>query len=446
VIEVLNATELVTVQDQGRFGYSQFGVGRAGAMDGLALKAGNLLLGNDPDAAGIEVPLSAFSIRFHAECAIALTGAEAEAWLDDEAIPGWWARSVQTGQVLTLAPARRGSHVYVAVAGGIAVPRVLGSRSTQLRGAFGGLEGRGLRAGDRLPLGNSDRQPAFCDFGVRPPLPAGQVQSTLRVIPAGEYAYLTTAAQAEFWRVPWRVSHRSNRAGYRLDGPVLEMARQVEMRSHGIVPGVVQLPAGGTPIVQLADAITMGGYPKLGTVIGADLWHLAQVRPGESVRFHRASWDDAIQAEVANAAFLREVEVAARRAHAAARCDIAQFMPVREIARLMRAHALCEVQVEADGNRLRLQSAPSAVEPVTAPHAGKILLSHRGSGNGCILRAGAMLARIETEAGLIAVRAPFDGIVRRWRVGEGDTVPVGTILLEMTRSTPRFGGVSAGQR
>ncbi|HSW03867.1 biotin-dependent carboxyltransferase family protein [Aquabacterium sp.] len=319
MIEILSATALATVQDLGREGALRWGVGSAGAMDPLALAAGNVLLGNDDNAAGIEVPVLPFQLRFGVDCTFAVTGADTSARLDEVPVLPWWLTPARAGQVLQLGLPQRGawpaSRAYVCVAGGIDVQAVLGSRSTQLRGAFGGHEGRALRQGDRLPLttgcGQSDGNSGdigSAGFGLVPPALALPLQvdglPAMRVLPAAEYRRYTEASRAAFWAEPWKITAQSDRYGYRLAGTPLQAEAAIEMRSHGIVPGVIQVPPGGQPIVQMRDAQPSGGYPKIGTVIEADLWRLGQAPIGSHVRFIETSWDEAVAAQQANQRWL----------------------------------------------------------------------------------------------------------------------------------------------
>ena len=305
MIEILSASALATVQDLGRVGALQWGVGTSGAMDPLALAAGNLLLGNDANAAAIEVPVFPFQVRFGADLAIALTGADCAARLDDVPLLPWWVVEARVGQVLSLGVPRaaghwRASRAYLCVAGGVDVPAVLGSRSTQLRGAFGGHEGRALRQGDVLCAAAPGIGRCGSGFGLLPPALAMPLQldgvPAMRVLPAAEYGHYTEASRAAFWAGEWKITAQSDRYGYRLAGAALEAANPVEMRSHGIVPGVIQVPPGGQPIVQMRDAQPSGGYPKLGTVIEADLWRLGQAPIGSRVRFIEATRDEALDA------------------------------------------------------------------------------------------------------------------------------------------------------
>lgn len=324
MIEVLSNSALATIQDGGRHGYYRDGVSRSGAMDGVAVAVGNALLGNDRDAAGIEIPMLPFSVRFDTGLDIALTGADCAARLDGIALQPDWAIRVHAGQVLKLSAPKNGCRAYLCVGGGVDVPTVLGSRSTQLREGFGGHEGRMLQKGDRLAARRTESALPEGGMGAVPVatlLPElGQgANVTVRVLPAAEYELFRPEAHDALWSGDWAVTPQSNRAGYRLAGPQLQLIVPIELRSHGVVPGVIQVPPGGQPIIQLADAATMGGYPKIGTVIEADLWRLAQARPGEKLNFHQVSYDDALAARQELDRCLASIEAMARRVRAAAK-------------------------------------------------------------------------------------------------------------------------------
>lgn len=312
MIEVIATGGLATIQDLGRRGALKWGVGTSGAMDDLAVAAGNILLGNPDDAAAIEVQIFPFRIGFQEDMAFAVTGADCDARLDDLAILPWCAHHASAGQVLHLGLPRRdgwaASRAYLCLAGGVDVPSVLGSRSTQLRGEFGGLEGRALRAGDKIAT--EPFRAAGARVGLNPPALAMPLMvdglPAVRVLRAAEYEAYTPQAQASLWSEPWRISPQSDRYGFRLEGTPLMPKAPLELRSHGIVPGVIQVPHGGQPIVQMRDAQPSGGYPKIGTVIEADLWRLGQAPIGSRIRFVEATWDDAVAAQDANDRWLAE--------------------------------------------------------------------------------------------------------------------------------------------
>jgi biotin-dependent carboxylase-like uncharacterized protein len=318
MIEICQTPPLNTVQDSGRFGFRRYGIGTAGAMDRLALAAGNRALGNPQSAAGVEFQLFPVTVRFREDAAIALTGADCAATLDGKAIPPWWVLPVKAGQTLKLSAPMRGARSYLCVAGGIDVPEVLGSRSTQMRDGFGGLAGRHLNAGDILSVG--PREPfRFRDtfgFGIEPPESAlspnlhdwatgGDI--VLRAILASEAPQFDDASLKAFKTASWTITAQSNRMGYRLAGPTLRRPDPTEMRSQAIVQGVVQVPPSGQPIVQLADGNSAGGYPKIAYILQSDLWRLAQSTPGRTLRFSLVSLDDASRARQQLSQYLNDV-------------------------------------------------------------------------------------------------------------------------------------------
>lgn len=317
MIEVLASGALNTVQDLGRFGYRKIGVSVAGTMDKLALAAGNLLLGNDRNSAGIEINIFPFRVRFLGDTGIVITGADCAAELDGASLLPWWATPVSSGQVLMLSAPTQGCRAYLTVRGGIDVPVLLNSRSTDLKAKFGGHDGRSLRKGDRLAVLNpgTDSKGWEFDYGVEPPnvaLPFNSITTegtvAVRVIPAAEYEKFSEHGQAQFWSSLWRITPNSNRQGYRLAGNALPTEGQVELLSHGLVPGTIQVPPSGQLIIQMSDANTSGGYAKIGTVIEADMWRLAQAGPSQSLQFVQVSVKDAIAALVAERAWLHKIE------------------------------------------------------------------------------------------------------------------------------------------
>lgn len=291
MIELLRAGPLTTVQDLGRSGWRDRGLSQCGALDETALQWGNVLVGNAPGAAGLEFTLGPSTLRFDADTCIAVTGTDADASLDGRPLRPWWRAAVRAGQTLKLAAPHERMRSYLCIAGGLDLPPTLGSRSTDLKAGFGGLEGRALRDGDRLPLlrpAMPARLPTRA-VGLRPP----EWTPAVRVLPGPEHGDFSAAARRAFWDSAWRITPQSNRMGYRLEGPALKRQRGTELASHGVLPGVIQVPPSGQPIVLLADAQTTGGYPKIAVVIRADLWKLAQARLGTTLRFLPCTPDEA---------------------------------------------------------------------------------------------------------------------------------------------------------
>ncbi|MFT4015081.1 MAG: biotin-dependent carboxyltransferase family protein [Paracoccus sp. (in: a-proteobacteria)] len=306
MLKIIGTPPLNSVQDHARPGYRDIGLVQGGAMDDLALSLGNALLGNPDDAAGIEVQTFPLRLTVTEPHPVAVTGAAA-AFLDGAALPPCWAVRVRPGQELLL---KRGSGArgYVTVAGGIDVPLVLGSRATDLRNGFGGHEGRDLRAGDPLPVGPSANAPRAQDFGTLPPWQALAFTDApdpdvlhIRVVAGPEHDGFDATSRDAFWQEEWAVSTMTDRMGIRLSGARQEggrlmMERPKELRSGGILPGVVQVPPSGEPLIQLRDANGAGGYPRIGVVIRADMWRAGQARPGTRLRFHRVTPEEAIEA------------------------------------------------------------------------------------------------------------------------------------------------------
>jgi biotin-dependent carboxylase-like uncharacterized protein len=320
VIEIVTTGPLNTVQDLGRPGYRNIGVTACGAMDPLALKIGNVLVGNAPEAAGIEVQTFPFRVRFSERGAFAITGADCRARLDGMALPPWWASEAEADQVLEFSPPLNDARAYLCLAGAVDVAPVMGSRSTSLRGGFGGLDGRVLATGDRIATGAAAG--GFLPkggFGVVPPAVAlkdvfpvtEEGAFVIRALPAGEHDLFGADAE-RFWSQPWKISARSDRTGYRLSGDPIYPMETVEMRSHGVVPGVIQMPPAGEPIVQMSDANTAGGYPKIAGVIEADLWRLGQARIGSLLRFVQASHAEGKAIERGTATYIEDIRQTTR--------------------------------------------------------------------------------------------------------------------------------------
>jgi antagonist of KipI len=299
-IQVLRPGLLTTVQDSGRFGLQSRGIGPGGAMDPLALRLANLLVGNEFFAAALELTLTGPALRFDADMLIAITGASLSPAIDGAPAPSGHAILARAGTTLTFGECTVGCRAYLAVAGGIDVPVVLGSRATHLRAHFGGVEGRALRAGDTLPvglpspdalrlvkrLGKTDRK-WIADHAVfsREITGTTGLDAPVRLLPGADTDRMSIEGRRAILESTFRVSTRSDRMGYRLEGTRLEMAAAGELTSEAVTWGTVQLPPDGQPIILLADRQTTGGYPVIGHVAAVDLPVLAQRKPGDELRF-----------------------------------------------------------------------------------------------------------------------------------------------------------------
>ena len=291
MIRVVSPGLQTTVQDLGRPGLGALGVPPGGAADAHALRLGNLLLGNDEGAAALETTLAGPELLFEEAALVALAGAPFDATLDGVPVPPWSAVEVPAGSRLALGRAVAGARGYVCVRGGLDVPAVLGSLSTDVATGFGGRDGRALRAGDLLPVGRAARPPR----GGRVDAAAARwsgARRLLRVTPGPQAEWFGPEARAAFLERPFRVSASSSRTGVRLAGEPLR-APSRSLVTEGVAAGAVQVPPAGLPILLLVEHPSTGGYPKIGNVVSADLSALAQLRPGDEVRFAAATFDEA---------------------------------------------------------------------------------------------------------------------------------------------------------
>ena len=313
-----------TVQDLGRPATQREGVPAGGAMDRIALRVGNVLVGNDDGAASLEATLIGPTLAFDHPTLVAITGADLGATIENEPLPAWHCALVQAGTTMRFGAPARGCRAYVAIAGGVDVPIVFGSRSTYLRAEFGGLEGRALRAGDALTLGTPSpvsRQIAASLEGERPVCvarwsigpgvrPRYAADVLVHLVAGAHTRALSEQSRDRLFSTKFRVSASSDRMGYRLEGPPLSLASGIELLSEAVAFGTVQLPPGGAPIILMADRQTTGGYPRIGEVASADLPLVAQLKPGDHIRFRPISLRDAQRSYLAREQELAEARMA----------------------------------------------------------------------------------------------------------------------------------------
>jgi antagonist of KipI len=276
-------------------------------MDAFALRVANQLVGNDEGAAALEVTLIGPTLRFGTDALVALTGADLGATIEARPMPAWRAVAVRAGATLSCGSARAGCRAYLAVAGGVDVPLMLGSRSTYLRASIGGFEGRALVRGDAIESGartdvscrliaqlQNDTMVSVASWGAGPSFrPKYGDAPTVRLLEGAHASSLTEASRDLLFRTEFRVGTQSDRMGYRLEGGALELSRPLELLSEAVAFGTVQLPPNGSPIVLMADRQTTGGYPRIGEVATVDLPLLAQLKPGDRVRFRPVSLEQA---------------------------------------------------------------------------------------------------------------------------------------------------------
>ena len=311
-VRVVRPGMQTTIQDAGRWGLQSRGVPVAGPMDLVSHRLANALVGNDRDAATLEVTLLGPELEFEDERLVAVSGAEFDLTLDARVVPMNAPFVVSAESHLRFGERRRGARAYIAIAGGITVPPTLGSRATHLISAMGGLEGRALRGGDRLPLGNQThaRPGAAMTADRIAPLPDGSAR--IRVLSGPQREYFADDALEALQSAPYTIAQNSDRMGFRLDGPRLAHARGADIISDATPLGVLQVPASGQPILLMADRQTTGGYPKLATVISADISVAGQLGPGDAIQFAVCTPQEAVAALIAQERALMIVEAVAR--------------------------------------------------------------------------------------------------------------------------------------
>lgn len=286
-VKVIKPGLLTTVQDLGRHAYQHAGVSACGAMDALSLRLANILVGNHEGEAALEATIVGPQLLFQAEGVIAITGGNLSPSLNGKPVPMWKSIRVYKGDQLRFGWCADGSRAYIAFAGGIQVPPVLGSRSTFIRGQYGGLEGRALKAGDALPTGEARHH--FREIAGRTLhpkwIPDYKKERPIRFIWGPQADAFTAKSREVFTTHPYILSNESDRMGYRLQGERLSHKDRADIITDFITAGAIQVPADGQPIILMADCQMSGGYTKIGVIIGVDLPYTAQKKPGDPISF-----------------------------------------------------------------------------------------------------------------------------------------------------------------
>ncbi len=309
-LQIIHPGMLSSVQDIGRYGYQRFGMPTAGAMDTFALRAANALLGNDDNAAAIEATVLGPRLTLLADTRIAITGANVSPAVDGESIPMWESVTVKAGSRLEFRGPTDGMRAYLAAAGGIDVPVVMGSHSTYMKAALGGFEGRPLRAGDILNAHGDDHPNVSSTIRRFPQdaIPRYGRAHELRVALGPQHAAFTQAGIDTFLSATYTVSIHSDRMGYRLEGEPVEHLDGPDVISDGTPLGTIQIPGDGQPIILLADRGTTGGYTKIATVISTDISKVAQAMPGHTITFKAVSVEEAHEAYRNQEALLNSIK------------------------------------------------------------------------------------------------------------------------------------------
>ena len=283
-----------TVQDLGREGFGAMGVSPSGAADAISLRIGNRLAENPETAAGLEMTLVGGTFQFPERAVLALAGSDFGATLDDAPVKPWTTFQAQPGQMLRVGPTGGGARCYLCVHGGIAVRTLMGSASTHVLSGLGGWQGRALRRGDVLPVGEAGARTGFRATTVAASaLDRLLPRAVLRVTTGPQGDSFPESSQRSLCEMTYRVKEESNRVGIRLDGPPIPRSSEEEMITEGVSLGAIQVPPGGYPIIVFVEQQTTGGYPKIANIISADFHCVGQLRPRDEVRFERVEMETA---------------------------------------------------------------------------------------------------------------------------------------------------------
>jgi antagonist of KipI len=401
-IEVIEPGSFTTVQDLGRTEYQKYGIPPSGAIDPYSLQVANFLVGNEGGAAALEATISGPTVEFGEETWFAVTGPGWVPRLNDVEIPPWRTVRAESGDRLSFDEADEGARVFVAVAGGIDVPSVLGSKSTNVRAELGGFEGRPLQAGDVLDVGDGP-EPAPQEVPEQYRLDPDF--DDVRVVLGPQDDHFTDEGIETFLDATFTVKSESDRMGIRFDGPAIEHSKGADIVSEGTAMGAVQVPENGQPIALLADRQTTGGYAKIATVIEADLPTLAQMRPADEASFREVSLGTAYDVRERQRKNLGEVE------------------------RLLSEEELIADEPIETGDQ-EVRSEPTETERwVTATMPGEILTIHVSEGDD--VEAGDDVIVYEAMKMENVLTSPVDGVVASVEVEEGDSVDKGTKLLSV---------------
>ena len=293
-MNIIKAGPLTTIQDAGRFGYMKYGIGESGAMDKNSYLKVNKLVGNNRGEAVLEATLMGPTLSFGEDALLAFMGADVSADVEGKTMERGRCYQILAGQKVTFGLAKKGVRLYIAIAGGIDVEPVMGSRSTNLKCRLGGYQGRKLIDGDVIRTGKADYSEKTIKKLLKRKIPAEQYSDNLniRVIMGPQDDYFTQMGKNTFLEEEYKVTTESDRMGIRLLGPSIESENGMDIVSDGITFGSIQVTSAGLPIILMADHQTTGGYAKIATVIKEDLPSLAQARPGDTIRFVRVGIED----------------------------------------------------------------------------------------------------------------------------------------------------------
>jgi len=296
MIAVIQPGMMTTIQDEGRMDFLAFGLPRAGVMDRYAARLANLLCGNPISAAVLEMTMLGGAYKFENDGRVALCGADMQPKLNEVPLACWTAVDVKAGDVLELGYAASGCRTYLAVRGGFDVPVIMGSRATYIRAEIGGMQGRKLKAGDKLPVGEA-ASPAMAPVALNQDLiPDYPETFQLRILLGPQEDLFALEGREVLLQSEYHISNEADRMGYRIEGPPIKHLDKADIVSDALCRGAIQVPGNGQPIIMMADCGTTGGYAKIATVIGSDLWKLAQGKPQDRIRFVLCTDQEALEA------------------------------------------------------------------------------------------------------------------------------------------------------
>ncbi len=294
VFQVTKPGMFTTIQDRGRYGYLRYGVPVSGAMDQFSLTAANCLVSNDSNSACIETTLIGPELQALAKTQIAVTGGQCSPMINSYDVPMWRTLNVESGDIISFGRMKSGCRAYLAIRGGIEVPVILGSRSTYVRGKFGGLEGRQLKTGDIIETANASFVKAEYLLSEKL-VPQFEQNICTHVILGPQTEMFTEKGLKTLLSEPYKVTPESDRMGYRLEGSPIEHKAKADIISDALLSGAIQVPKSGKPILIMRDAQTTGGYPKIAVTITSDLCTLGQARPNDEVNFVQTTLKEAHQ-------------------------------------------------------------------------------------------------------------------------------------------------------
>ena len=294
-LEILRAGLQTTIQDLGRFGVAHLGISASGASDNLAMRIGNLIVGNPENTTAIEMTLTGDTVLFHSNAFIALAGSKFKIDLDKKPFPFWAGTYISAGQVLTIGPTLNGARCYLCVRGGLQVKKIINSASTHLTSRMGGLNGSILKKGDGIAFGNLDK--VIQPIKNMENYPYADT-TTIRVTKGLQWNWFDNQNRRLFFQKAYQVSTLSNRMGLRLSGESILSSKGNEIITEGMPLGAIQIPGNGQPILSFVEHQTTGGYPKLANVISADLYKVGQLKPGDNFKFQLIDFPEAEKARL----------------------------------------------------------------------------------------------------------------------------------------------------